>query len=179
MKRRIIFLITLFSVCFFSTVTADWLQDMSDQARRDMQRTPERVNNQPGYGSGCQPPGSPGCSQGPWGPNNRSTSGPMATVKWFVLCNTKGIRERTQNVGNIELGSPPTNNNDYKTMTGSFQNEPMARNWVNSNCPTWRCDWNANCVAAGTAEREQATQNCPPGMVFVDAVFGQGYCKYP
>ena len=154
------------------------MQDMSDQAKRNLQRQRE-----------CPPSGNcGGGSQNPWGPNNNrgggsnnnsTVSGPMATVRWFVLCNTMGTRARTQNVGNIELGMPPTNNNYYKIMAGSFQNEPTARNWVTRNCPSWRCDWNANCVAAGTPAREQATQNCPPGMIFVDAVFGQGYCKYP
>jgi len=56
---------------------------------------------------------------------------------WYAMCNKP---QRT-----VVLGKHIANT-DYVVMHGPVVGEPAARNWVNTYCPSWRCDWNGRCI---------------------------------
>ena len=95
---------------------------------------------------------------------------------WYVFCNKTGANYSNRNARRIEIYERPFNSN-YIQIAGLFNSEPPARNWVDSNCPTWQCDWNSRCVAAGTGSNLGGGYgtSCPPGTKFVvTGLFGQG-----
>ena len=103
-----------------------------------------------------------------WAQPKRFTSPPASREYWNVFCNKNGR--------NVVLSKYRPNNN-HILMAGPFNNEPQARNWVNSNCSSWRCDWNGRCVMGRNTQPQ-----CPPGQVWVPGTgtFGQGkggYCR--
>jgi len=71
------------------------------------------------------------------------------TEGWSALC--------TRRTGEITIGKK-ANPTRHTVMAGPFLGEPDVRNWVASNCPSWRCTGNGQCAAApgGTAA-------APPG----------------
>ena len=86
---------------------------------------------------------------------------PAASQEWYAYCNKVGR--------NIVLGKRMSNNN-LIYLSGPFQNEPAARNWVNKTCSSWRCNQNGRCITGGTND-----EACPPGTVRESGgVFGQG-----
>ena len=93
---------------------------------------------------------------------------PAASPEWYAYCNKVGR--------NIVLGKNAPNNNHIR-LSGPFQNEPAARNWVNKTCSSWRCNQNGRCITGGTNDGV-----CPPGQIWVNrgGTFGQGsggYCR--
>jgi hypothetical protein len=102
-------------------------------------------------------------SEQSWAESKRFTSPPASKEHWNVFCNKTGR--------NVVLGIHRPNNN-HILMAGPFNNEPQARDWVNSNCSSWRCDLNGRCV---TGRDTQAP--CPPGTYRDSGAFGQGSGK--
>lgn len=149
---------TLAFATFFSTAWAGcnsnnpWGGDCQEQLFRQAQENLQR-QRQGGYG------GNP------------------ATEHWYVFCNKTGANYSNRNAGRLELGKQLPFNNNYTQIAGPFGSEPESRSWVNSNCPTWQCDWNNQCVTAGTGSNlgGGSGTNCPPGTKFVTTgLFGQG-----
>ncbi len=102
--------------------------------------------------------------------------GNPAPKRWYVFCNKTGANYSNRNAGRIEIYQRPFNAN-YSQIAGPFTAEPLARNWVDTECPSWQCDWNSRCVAAGTGSNLGGGYgtSCPPGTKFVvTGLFGQG-----
>jgi RHS repeat-associated protein len=77
-------------------------------------------------------------------PNRRCTNqGQCGTElarggEWYVLCSKAH--------GGIHLGKNP-DSMKFWIMEGPFLGEPDARNWVDGDCPSWRCDRDGRCLA--------------------------------
>lgn len=115
---------------------ADWLEDMSRDAQRNLDR-------QRSGGGGAQ-----------------------AIEHWYAMCNKPGRY--------VVLGKQVPAN--HSTMSGPYGNEPSARNWVNSNCPSWKCDENGRCVQppkGGGSGGSGGAYDSDPGC---GGLFGQGGC---
>lgn len=69
---------------------------------------------------------------------------------WKVFCRTDGLTSNTRNNGRIHTGQkqPPTGR--YILLKSGFSSDAAARGWINQTCPSWRCDWNGQCVSAQT-----------------------------
>ena len=167
MKRLLLFLFVLLGASFSTTLMSDWLQDISNQAKQGLSNPIDPT---------CRPPecSQPGSTRPP-PPRNLpgvpSASGPMATVKWYVNCDSSGTDSYHRNNGVVRVGMPPFAYPNYKHMAGPYQSDALARNWVARNCASWRCNWNGACVGAA-----QVGPQCPSGYVFQDGLFGSGQC---
>jgi len=167
-----------------AALAGDWLEEMSKDAKRNLQIQKQQggLNPNPGpppTGSGNPPqghqPNVPGWSTGP-GAGRTGPGGRPPVESWYVFCNTTGTNQQQPDIGHIEIGKQQPFNPRYKIMGRPYSSEPAARAWVDQNCPSWRCNWNGACVPQGAAERQDPNP-CPPGQSFVDLPFGQGYCK--
>ncbi len=67
-------------------------------------------------------------------------------AKWYAACNTSG---RYVVVGKAPLPQSPR----HVILAGPFNDEPSARAWVNSNCPSWKCDYNGRCLSTGSGSK--------------------------
>lgn len=179
----VILLVAVMLPCL--ALAGDWLEQMSKDAQRNLQIQQQHGGFYPPPPQFPPPPGS-GSSGGqtggfgfPAGPGSGIGLGGRPPVEsWYVFCNVTGTTQQQPNIGNIEIGKQQPFNPNYKIMGRPHSSEPVARNWVNVNCPSWRCNWNGACVTFGEAV-PQETNPCRPGEVFVDLPFGQGYCRLP
>jgi hypothetical protein len=174
-----------------AALAGDWLEEMSKDAQRNLQIQKQQGGfySNPGLpppGPGWPPQGNqgsqgsqgsqtPGWSTGPGG-GGTGLGGRPPIESWYVFCNTTGTNQQQPDIGNIEIGKSQPFNPKYKIMGRPHSSEPVARAWVNQNCPSWRCNWNGACVRPGISEPQERNP-CRPGQSFVDLPFGQGYCK--
>lgn len=74
-------------------------------------------------------------------------TGPATGGDWYVFCAYDGV---------LLLRSDPPGPDRERTMAKNFLSESDARLWVNTNCPTWRCDSQNRCLIPGGPKDDAA-----------------------
>lgn len=87
-------------------------------------------------------------------PSPSATAMPRMGGNWAVVCSKKH-----GGVGLTQHPDPP----GYHIWGEGFYCEPDARSWTDTNCPSWRCDAQGNCLAGVAARRpDERPLELPP-----------------